>query len=250
MNELISMMTPATLPIQALQGAPRLANGPVVLVHARGETSASREWAAALATALKTELLELDFTQVVAEVGAAAALDRTQRLAEALRPLSPRLVVLPAVVGWPAECAGRLATACGVACLVARPHHQRRGVLAATSLEDGRYPVLKEAAVVAGALGSPLTFVHNTAVRVVGASRGRRSAGMERRLDQVATELGADVVVTRALDPVSGVLGEARREDADLIVVGASTSPANGGPVGARIAGMATRSVLIVPLAA
>lgn len=244
MNELTSTMTP--MAVFPFPGAPRLARRPVVLVLDGPRRPVSREWAVTLSTALRAELVELELTGL--GVGAPGVLDRTQRLAQTLRQLEPQLVVLPAVPGWPAESAGRLASACGAPCLVARSHHARSGVLAATSLEDRRHPVLQEAARLAGALGRPLTVVHNTAVEVVSAGRG--PGGLERRLERVGTELGAEVVVTRAQDAVSGILGEARREDADLIVVGAPSSPSNTGPVGARVVGMARRSVLIVPLTA
>jgi nucleotide-binding universal stress UspA family protein len=219
-----------------------LAGRPVVLVHARHETSAPREWAEALAAALHTGLVDLQLP------GGDTEAEDMERLARALRSLAPRLVVLPSAVGGPCESAARLAAECGVPFLVARPRRARRGVLAATSLEDARHPVLREAARVAGALGRPLTCLHNTRTRVLGADRGPGSAGLEQRLDRLATELGADVVLTRAQDPVSGIIQEARREEADLIVVGTAPSPADTGPVGARVAGLARRSVLVVPL--
>ncbi|MDP3151901.1 MAG: universal stress protein [Archangium sp.] len=247
MNQLTSTMTmtPSALPLQGLPRTSQVASRPVVLVRAKHETRASGEWAEALAAALQAQLVTLEL-----EALGNQGLDETDRLAQALRSLAPRLVVLPSVVGGPAESAGRLAAACGAPCLVARSRHAHRGVLAATSLEDRRHPVLEEAARVAGALGCPLTFLHNTRVRVMGPHRDTRAASLERRLDQLATELGADVVLTCAFDPVSAILAEAGREDADLIVVGAATSPPDSGPVGGRVAGLATRSVLVVPPAA
>ena len=250
-----ALATSTTLAVQALAGLPSFSlasRGPVVLLVDRGGArSAARQWAMTLADALQTELVEIDLTEAIQEFGEpwAARLDRTARLAQTLQPLAARVVVLPAGAGWPAESAGGLATQTGVPCLVARAPQAHRGVLAATSLEDRRHPVLQEAASIAHAMGRPLTVLHNATARIAGAGRGVR-VSLEQRLDQVASELGAEAVVTRALDAVSGILSEARREDADLIVVGASTSPSNGGPVGGRITGMARRSVLVVPLSA
>lgn len=244
MNELVSMKSPMTL--LPFPGAPRQARRPVVLVLEGRGRPVARDWAVELSAALNAELIELELASLGGDTR--GALDRPQRLAATLLELGPQLVVLPTTPGWPSESAAWLARACAVPCLVARSHQGRTGLLAATSLEDRLHPVLQEAARLAGALGRPLTVVHNASAEVVKAGRG--AGAVERRLERVGVELGAEVVVTRAQDAVSGILAEARREDADLIVVGAPCSPPNTGPVGARIVGFSRRSVLIVPLAA
>jgi nucleotide-binding universal stress UspA family protein len=242
MNELTQTKTPAA--VLPFTFTPRLAKRPVLLLQdGPSADRASREWAVAFAAGLRAELVE---GELGLSPGQRSELDETQWLAPVLRSFDPQLVVIPAESTRLAANASRLAGSSGVPCLVARPRHARSTVLAATSLEDERHPVLQEGARLAEALGLPLTVVHNSEAQVVGAGRGE--VLLQRRLEVVGAELDAEVVVTRAPDPVSGILGEARREDADLIVVGASSSPEHVGPVGAAVAGLARRSVVIVPL--
>ncbi|MBL8919114.1 MAG: universal stress protein [Myxococcaceae bacterium] len=238
------MNTPAIAVIQSVP--PR--SPPVVLLKRRGDRPAAREWAETLSSALDAELVQLEFTGLPEGAGSPGGAwgGRTSALARRLRRFGPRVVVMAAGCGWPAESAGWLASAARAPCLVARASRGRRPVLAATSLEDPCHPVVLEACSLATALDRPLTIVHNDLAQIAGADRGVHLEA-ERRLARLADELGADAVLTRSVDVASGILTEARREDADLIVVGASGSPPDSGPAGAVITQMARRSVLVVP---
>lgn len=246
-----ALATSVTLSLQAFAQRPPVTpapRGPVVLLKRRGDRPAARQWAETLSNALDAELVQLELSDLPEAAGTAGGAwhGRTAALARRLRRFGPRVVVMAAGVAWPAEIAGRLAAASGAPCLVARASRGRRAVLAATSLEDRGHPVVMEACTLATALDRPLTIVHNTIAQIAGADRGDHLEA-ERRLARLADELGADAVLTRSVDVASGVLTEARREDADLIVVGTSVSPPDGDPAGAVITQMARRSVLVVP---
>lgn len=187
----------------------------------------------------------------------------TARLIDSLAGLAPRLVVLPASGVWPGDAVGRLATGAQVPVLVARAPRAPDGeapIVAASNLADARLPVLTHAADVAHALGRPLTFVHNldpVPFAWVGTELYPMTAGIEQAaltfslqtLERVAQTHDADVTVTRQGDPVTGILSAARRAVADLVVVGAASSPSFiSRRVTARVITAARRSVLVVPL--
>ncbi len=255
--------TPVALAVVAAAEARR----PVVLI--RRDQSAHRHastWAVALAEALHTDLVvvRLGSERVLnararwqrrfgSRTAAPALLSvpegrGTTHLANAIAPLNPCVVVVGQAGRWPGDSAGQLASECGVPCLVARAPRGQRGVVVATSLEDERAPVVREASAWARVLGRPLTVLHNQEVSMGGAGRTGRE---EDQLEALAESLGARAVLTRSLDPVAGILDVARTDDADLIVVGASLSRSDGARrVAPRISALAKRSVMIVPLTA
>ncbi|MDP2275605.1 MAG: universal stress protein [Archangium sp.] len=169
----------------------------------------------------------------------------TSQLAQALATLGPQVVVLGSARTWPGDCVAQLATESGTPFLIARPARTGAGVVAATSLTEAQFPVLKEAQAWATALGRPLTLLHNIEPRLGQSLR----TGLEEKMETFAQEHGAAVAFTRAYDPVSSILDVARADDADVIVVGASASRSDAARrVAPRIVSMAKRSVMVVPL--
>ncbi len=251
--------------IPDFQFSTRPETGPVVLLrHPHGAHLHPQRWATALARALETELIVVQLLVAGGRLGSTAPTSRWQRrfgddsraafvslpseetagLAEALSSFSPRVVVTGFAGGWPANHITELATACGAPFLVAREPRAQRGVVAATSLDDVRLPVLHEASEWAQVLDRPLTFLHNLGAGSGKAERPR----FEHQLEAFASRRGAEVALTHAYDPVSGILDVARGADADVIVVGAAGGQAGTGRVASRIAAMARRSVMVVPV--
>jgi hypothetical protein len=169
-------------------------------------------------------------------------------------------IVVPAHEGCGAAAAA-LARASGCPVLVARPPTTRCTLLVATEVETDNHPALERAAQLAMALHAPVLAFHD----VQGLSPARAStpqvdalaapwALIQERLrqpdDQRPPEL--DVLLAYSGDRVEGILQQARREDAEMVIVSlaADATAAHANEVAARVAERALRSVLIVPVPA
>ena len=155
-----------------------------------------------------------------------------------------------------------LAAAAAVPVLVAREATHDETILAATDLESDGYPVLRLAAQLGQQLDAPVVALHNVnPVSCVGVAWPMivlpavpaveaRSA----RLSQVWANLsfGASAVIRDEFNPVDAILWEARKRDADLLVVGTRRrgwfDRLVTGSVAAQVVNRAKRSVLVTPL--
>lgn len=168
-------------------------------------------------------------------------------LAASLRQLGAQALVLGSVRVWPGDSVVRVAAESSVPCLVARDPRATRGLIAASRLLDLTLPVVRAAAAWAEVLHRPLTVHHHLEPTIDHAPRPALLPLAER----VAAATGAEVAVTRGVDPVEGILATARASDADVIVVGAPAAPSDASRrVAPRVTALAHRSVLLVPLAA
>ncbi len=177
------------------------------------------------------------------------------------------LVVMPAALGHFAHGATGLAARARVPVLLAHAARSDERVVVASNFEDPRLPVVREAARLAERLDAPLTVVHNVAgfsaqLVAAGAASGMpllptddaelaRERARSVSLALAALDVLPDVSVTSRLDPVTGILEEAARADADLVVVGVRRQAgarrfASGVPE--RVCAAAAHSVLLVPI--
>jgi hypothetical protein len=167
-------------------------------------------------------------------------------------------IVIPAHDGCGAT-AVALAHAARCPVLVARAPTTNSVLLVATEAQQDHYPALKRAARLALPLRSPVMVLHDIANLP---ETARLSAQVDAlagpwALLQRECQVGRtgqclpciDILLARSGDRVAGVLEQARREDAELIIV--STSDAEPFAPPARfaeaVANRALRSVLIVP---
>lgn len=121
-------------------------------------------------------------------------------------------------------------------------------LIAATDLEDSLTPVLRKAAQLGRELRASVVAVHGI-VDIAG--------GGSVRLDQTRQKLEhatrsftgqLEAMVFQALDPVDGILQQARARGASLIVVGArSQRPRTTPSTAARLVMRARRSILVEP---
>jgi nucleotide-binding universal stress UspA family protein len=168
----------------------------------------------------------------------------TEHLVEALGGLDAQLVVLGAMPGWPGDSVVALAAESGTPCVVARCPRPAHPVVACSSLLDPALPVVREAAAVAEALHRPLTVHHHVEPPITQAPQ----PDLEPRLEALAQARGAEVALTHGADPVTGILTVADAADADVVVVGAARSPAEGSrQVAPRVTALSSHSVMVVP---
>lgn len=178
-------------------------------------------------------------------------------LVDAMRPLRPSIIVVPACEAWAGDAVTRLVRDSGVPVLVVRAGSSTSPIVAASNLADTRAPVLRQAAEWAHVLGRELTVVHNlepVAVEwagdgaVPGVLRATEQELALRRVqeaERLAALLSADLEVSRRADPVGGILEAASRDTQALIVVGA---PEKRAPVAEGVVTQAGGSVLVVPV--
>ena len=176
------------------------------------------------------------------------------------------LIVVPPREGRMGSTVTSLASTSGVPVLLAREATHDETIIAATDLQSEGYPVLRRAAQLGQQLDAPVLAVHNVnpvsvVVRVDMAwpitvlqgdpVREARSA----RLSQICSErlpVEASAVIRNEVNPVDAILGEARKHNADLVVVGTRRRGWFGrllaGSVAAQVVNRAKRSVLVTPL--
>ncbi len=175
------------------------------------------------------------------------------------------LIIVPPREGRMGRTVTSLASTSGVPVLVAREATHDETIVAATDLESEGYPVLRRAAQLGQQLDAPVIALHNVnpvsfvggigdawpmMVLPGGPVREARSA----RLSQISESLPVDAsaVIRNEVNPVDAILGEARRHDADLVVVGTRRRSwfdrLVTGSVAAQVVNRAKRSVLVTPL--
>jgi hypothetical protein len=150
-----------------------------------------------------------------------------------------------------------LARAAGRPVLVARAPTTRRTLLVATDVETDSHPALDSAARLAVALQAPVLVFHDVQglssigrfppqVEALAAPWRKIQETLQDTVDRRPPEL--DVVLTCARDRVQGILGQARREDAEMIIMSlAAKENPRRDELAAAVANGALRSVLIVP---
>jgi nucleotide-binding universal stress UspA family protein len=149
-----------------------------------------------------------------------------------------------------------LARAAGCPVLVARQPTSRSTLLVATDLGDDLAAIFRRAAALAGALHAPVLAFHDAAFPTPGLSS--RVNTLTDVWAQIQTErmhvMGhqrlpeLEVLLAHGTDRVSAILQQARREDAEILVVGLSEQAASGSDeLAASVVDRAIRSVLVVP---
>lgn len=183
---------------------------------------------------------------------------------EHAKALGASLVVLPT---WPrrmGRLAATVACAIGKPVVVARPRGREDSIVAATSLAEEGYPVLRRAASLGRRLGSRLVAVHNvvplfsaTSILTPFANTESIASVLElrtRRLRSAARRLSesSNTVLTIGLDSCNAILAEAKARKADMVVVGARprswVDRVISSDVAADVVDTAKRTVVVEPL--
>jgi nucleotide-binding universal stress UspA family protein len=160
----------------------------------------------------------------------------------------------------PESCGGSataLARASGCPVLVARPPTSRSTLLVATDVRGDLYPLSSRAAALAEALHAPVLAFHDVGfctdepisrVNVLTEAWSKVQtecllAGGNQRLPEL------EVLLAHGSDRVETILAQARREDAEIIIVGTGDGPAHDAEEGlaAAVVDRAACSVLVVP---
>jgi nucleotide-binding universal stress UspA family protein len=216
---------------------------------------ATRAW-------LRENLAEEEVEQVVVLEG-----NFDEQAAAYARGVGARWIVVAPCPGTMGKNVTSLARTCQVPVLVARDRGRPESIVAATDLRSPGYPVLTAAAELGGCLEARVVAVHNVhplallvgtggawppiALLPADPSRASRSARLARAAERLAVE--ACAVVRDEPSVADAVLDEARRQDADLVVVG--TRPRGwlqqllAESVARQIVDRSTRSVLVAPIA-
>lgn len=187
-------------------------------------------------------------------VGSADPLAAVGRLA---RSRDVEWIVMPAHDGCGAA-AVALARAARCPVLVARAPTASSELLVATVAQQDHYPTLKRAARLALALQSSVLVLHDvsdlpsTASLLAQADAlGGPWALLQRQCAALPTGQclpSIDVLISRSGDRAGSVLEQARREDAEVIIVSVSeVEPCTSSAFAEAVANQALRSVLIVP---
>jgi nucleotide-binding universal stress UspA family protein len=173
------------------------------------------------------------------------------------RERSADWIVMPEIGAGCGRSATALARASGCPVLVARAPTSRSTLLIASDLSDDLYLISSRAAALAEALHAPVLAFHDVGFQLpelssrVNALNDTWSRVQAERLDASGhrrlPEL--EVLLAHGNDRVETLLQQARREDAEIIIVGASErAAADGSPeLAAAVVDRAIRSVLVVP---
>lgn len=180
------------------------------------------------------------------------------------KALGAAIVVLPSCSRRMGRIAATVACAIGKPVVVAKPRGKEDSIVAATSLAEEGYPVLRRAAALGRRLGSRMIAVHNvvpflsvTPVLAPFATTDSISSVLElrtRRLRNAARRLSAssNAVLTVGLDSCKAILEEARARKADMVVVGARRRSwierLLSSDVAADVVDAAKRTVVVEPL--
>lgn len=178
-------------------------------------------------------------------------------------------IVMPDVLPGCGPLATALARASGRPVLVARSPTSRSTLLVASDLSDDVHPIASRTAALAEALHAPVLAFHDVgfgpvdsrAIDAGGLDGPERSSRLN-ALTQAWAELQnerlesgchqrlpeLEVLLARGTDRVETILQQARREDAEIIVVGACADAAgSGAELASHVIERAVRSVLVVP---
>jgi hypothetical protein len=192
----------------------------------------------------------------LSERGVAGVGDYVRTVAAIARRRDAQWIIVSAHARGGAAAAA-LARAAGRPVLVARTSTTRYTLLVATDVAMDKYPALDSAARLAVALQAPVLVFHDVRglspadmftpqVDALAEPWTRIQHAVQHSVDRRPPEL--DVVLTYSGDRVQGILQQARREDAEMIIMSlpAEESP-RGDELAAAVADGALRSVLIVP---
>jgi nucleotide-binding universal stress UspA family protein len=164
-------------------------------------------------------------------------------------------IVMPDVHDRCGRSATALARASGCPVLVARSPTSRSTLLVAADVSEDLYPISSRAAALAEALHAPVLAFHDVGFRVpelgsrVNAltdtwaqiQRERLEAGGHQRLPEL------EVLLAHGTDRVETILQQARREDAEIIIIGVTEDSDSETDLAAEVVDHAIRSVLVVP---
>lgn len=168
-----------------------------------------------------------------------------QRAAE----LDVQIIAVPRDMPRLAPSVMELARRTDCAILVAKGWAGTGALIAATDLEDPRTPVLRKAAELGRELRASVVAVHGI-MHVAGGSA--RLDETRQKLEHATRSIAGrlETIVFQTLDPVDGVLHQARARGASLIVVGTrSQRPRTAPSTAARLVMRARRSILVQPFA-
>jgi nucleotide-binding universal stress UspA family protein len=168
--------------------------------------------------------------------------------------VAPMFIVIGAASGTPSHetahsIARRILDRAGRPVLLARALGSSRRILAATDFTDGRFPVLTYGRALGAGIGAPVTWLHDAGSHDNGEVARRR-----RQLQELSKNwrTATDAAVVNAGTPTDTILGAARRNNADMIVIGAHV---RRGPLhmfvqrtSDRVVDHAEQSVLVVPV--
>lgn len=226
-----------------------LASGKIWLESTRRLLAASRETRRWCADVLPDAQLSERLIPGGADVVEEAALRARQREVD--------WIVMPAMRDGCGSSATALARAAGRPVLVARGPTSRSTLLVATDVSDDLYSIFSRAATLAEALHAPVLAFHDAALRAPELSSRVKTLTdvwaqiqterMETKRHRRLPEL--EVLLAHGTDRVETILQLARREDAEILVVGASEGApvAADRDVAAAVVDRAIRSVLVVP---
>jgi len=185
--------------------------------------------------------------------------------------LKAQLVVLSALD----DVSGRDVTAivedAGVSVMLSRATRPRNAVIAATDMTLQDFPVVRKGVVVAELLGAPLTIVHNVepqmpAQAVIAADGAmflplvpatEKAKARERRANRlraVAARFGGvEAKVLEDVDTIGAILGFAKSQQADMVIVGHRRRSwlvrVFGKSVASNVINRSIRSIMVVPVA-
>jgi nucleotide-binding universal stress UspA family protein len=165
-------------------------------------------------------------------------------------------IVMPALREGCGRSATALARASGCPVLVARAPTSRSTLLVASDVSDDVYPLCSRAAALAEALHAPVLAFHDVGCRVPElSSRLNALTDTWAQLQTERLEVGGhqrlpelELLLAHGSDRAETILQQARREDAEIIIVGAGPDADGADDATARaVVERAIRSVLVVP---
>jgi nucleotide-binding universal stress UspA family protein len=186
----------------------------------------------------------------------AGGADFVEKTALCARQVRADWIVMPDVRDGCGKAATALARAAGSPVLVARAPTSRSTLLVATDVSEDLHSICSRAAALAEALHAPVLAFHDAAFRPSELSSRvntltdvwaqiqaeRMKAQRHQRLPDL------EVLLAHGTDRVNSILEQARREDAEILIVGVSEGGASAcDELAAAVVERAIRSVLVVP---
>jgi nucleotide-binding universal stress UspA family protein len=182
--------------------------------------------------------------------------DFVEKAALCARQAGAGWIVMPDVHDGCGKAATALARAAGSPVLVARAPTSRSTLLVASDVSDDLHSICSRAAALAEALHAPVLAFHDAAFRPSGLSS--RVNTLTEVWAQIQTERmkaqrhqrlpDLEVLLAHGTDRVKTILDQARREDAEILIVGVSEGGASAcDELAAAVVDRAIRSVLVVP---
>jgi nucleotide-binding universal stress UspA family protein len=179
---------------------------------------------------------------------------------ETARALRPAMVVIPEMSGQTGRHVRELALGANAPVLLVRNALRTGTVIAASDLADGEFPVLRAAGMLSSSLRARAVFVHNLTPEGSGIAyfhtprRRCRPVMLDRlkelRLAAESLEVPSESVVTIRGTVEEALSGIARRERADVLVVGTRIEAggrSSGAALAERLVDESSLSVMVVP---